>query len=175
MSNKVTYRGTNNDIVNDSGDEKKSIPKKNGSTRLILVSLVVILALNSAISYAQTKTLFWRFTLLDNKPPLKEGERYFTLEELAKYDDSDPNLPIYMSIKGQVFDVTSGKKFYGKGQTYNFFTGKDATRSLKSGCFDESCPLGWADLTPEEEKEFDWHVDFYRTHKTYKFVGYLIV
>ena len=34
-----------------------------------------------------------------------------TVEELAKYDGSDPKLPIYLAIKGTIFDVSKGKSF----------------------------------------------------------------
>ena len=38
----------------------------------------------------------------------------FTLAELALYDGTDPALPIYIAVMGQVFDVTPGADFYGK-------------------------------------------------------------
>lgn len=56
--------------------------------------------------------------------------RAFTPEEIAEYDGTDPNKPIYMAVKGVVFDVTSGKDFYGKGKSYNALVGKDATRAV---------------------------------------------
>ena len=42
-----------------------------------------------------------------------------TLEELAQYDGSDPSKPILMALKGEIFDVTSGKEFYAKDAPYN--------------------------------------------------------
>lgn len=56
--------------------------------------------------------------------------RTFTPEEIAEYDGSNPDKPIYMAVKGVVFDVTSGKDFYGKGKSYNVLVGKDATRAV---------------------------------------------
>ena len=41
-----------------------------------------------------------------------------TLQELSKYDGRDPFRPIYLSVKGHVFDVTSGRDFYGPGELY---------------------------------------------------------
>lgn len=41
--------------------------------------------------------------------PLKE----MTLEELAKHDGSDKEQPLYLAIKGTVFDVSKGSQFYG--------------------------------------------------------------
>ena len=35
-----------------------------------------------------------------------------------------------MAIKGNVFDVSSAKDFYGKGGSYEVFAGKDCTRAI---------------------------------------------
>lgn len=50
--------------------------------------------------------------------------------DLAQYDGSDPSKPIYVAIKGRVFDVTHKKDMYGKGTGYNVFAGKDASKGL---------------------------------------------
>ncbi|KAH9502598.1 hypothetical protein Btru_073873 [Bulinus truncatus] len=56
--------------------------------------------------------------------------RIFTAAELKKYDGSNEKEPIYMGIKGVVFDVTEGKRFYGKGESYNALVGIDCTRAV---------------------------------------------
>lgn len=56
--------------------------------------------------------------------------RYFTLEELARYDGSDPDLPIYLAFEKVVYDVSKGKQFYQPGATYHFLAGKDSTKEL---------------------------------------------
>lgn len=48
-------------------------------------------------------------------------DRLFTKEELAKYTNLENGL--YLSILGQVFDVTKGEQYYTKGATYHAFTG----------------------------------------------------
>ncbi|XP_065174910.1 neudesin-like [Sycon ciliatum] len=58
------------------------------------------------------------------------SDRVFTEEELAEYDGSDPSKPIYLSIKGAVYDVTKGKDFYGKDAAYNALVGRDSTVSI---------------------------------------------
>lgn len=50
--------------------------------------------------------------------------------QLAAYDGSDPSKPIYVAIKGRIFDVTPKKEMYGKGAGYNVFAGKDASKGL---------------------------------------------
>jgi hypothetical protein len=40
---------------------------------------------------------------------------YMTKEELAQYNGEDDSLPIYMGFKGKIYDVTAGRRYYGKG------------------------------------------------------------
>jgi membrane-associated progesterone receptor component len=39
--------------------------------------------------------------------------KQFTLEQLAGHDGSDPSKPMLLSIRGVVYDITTGKQFYG--------------------------------------------------------------
>ncbi|KAJ9059367.1 Bifunctional protein GlmU [Entomophthora muscae] len=39
----------------------------------------------------------------------------FTLEELKRYNGSDDTLPIYVAIKGDIFDVSGSRSSYGPG------------------------------------------------------------
>jgi hypothetical protein len=39
--------------------------------------------------------------------------RELTLQQLAQHDGSNPSLPMMLSIRGVVYDITSGKQFYG--------------------------------------------------------------
>ena len=89
----------------------------------------------------------------------------FSKTELAKFNkDSDI---IYLALNGKVYDVTTGKAFYGKDGTYNIFAGIDATFGLAT-----------MSLTIEElsrslnEKELkavqDWETKF---EKKYPIVG----
>ena len=43
---------------------------------------------------------------------LKASQQVFTTAELARYDGSDSGKPIYLSIKGDVFDVTLGRHMF---------------------------------------------------------------
>ncbi|CAK7230453.1 hypothetical protein SCUCBS95973_007579 [Sporothrix curviconia] len=63
------------------------------------------------------------------------GPQYFTLEELAGYDGTDASKPIYLSIDGNVFDVTAGRNYYGPAGSYRYFAGVDASRGFVTGCF----------------------------------------
>lgn len=56
--------------------------------------------------------------------------------QLSAFDGSDPSKPIYVAIKGRIFDVTAKKEMYGKGAGYNVFAGKDASKGLGTKLFD---------------------------------------
>lgn len=49
------------------------------------------------------------------------NQKVFTSTELKKYTNLKDGL--YISILGQIFDVTKGAKHYGPGATYHVFTG----------------------------------------------------
>uniref|UniRef100_G1KFB2 Cytochrome b5 heme-binding domain-containing protein n=1 Tax=Anolis carolinensis TaxID=28377 RepID=G1KFB2_ANOCA len=80
--------------------------------------------------------------------------------------------PIYIAVKGVVFDVTSGKEFYGKGAPYNALVGKDSTRGIaKMSLNPEDLTHDTAGLTEEELKSLD--ETFNNVYKAkYPIVGY---
>lgn len=43
----------------------------------------------------------------------------FTAVQLSRYDGTDPKLPIYLSIGGEIYDVSANPRMYGKGGAYN--------------------------------------------------------
>lgn len=53
-----------------------------------------------------------------------------TAQQLRGFDGSDPSKPIYVAIRGTVYDVTSGGSFYGPGGPYVVFAGREASRAL---------------------------------------------
>ncbi|KAA3455842.1 membrane steroid-binding protein 2-like [Gossypium australe] len=68
-------------------------------------------------------------------PPVQLGE--ISEEELKQYDGSDPKKPLLMAIKGQIYDVSQSRMFYGPGGPYALFAGKDASRALAKMSFEE--------------------------------------
>jgi len=93
------------------------------------------------------------------RAPLPEAEeRDYGLSELAAYDGSDLGKPLLIGIRGQVYDVTRGRDFYGPGGPYAMFAGKDCTRALAKMSFEPELFSGNTDgLEPEElEKLEEW-------------------
>ncbi len=54
-----------------------------------------------------------------------------TRAQLAAHSGSgDPLIPIWVAIRGTVFDVSNKREVYGPGGGYSIFAGKDASRAL---------------------------------------------
>lgn len=103
----------------------------------------------------------------------KKRERLFTPEELRKYDGQAGNKGPYLAVLGSVYNVKKGKKHYGPGGGYEFFSGRDASRAFVTGDFTEA---GLIDditgLTSADYIGLDEWVKFYKSD--YRFVGKLI-
>jgi len=87
---------------------------------------VILVLFSLLIYFAECTYKLQKITL----PSDLSSVRIFTDEEIAEYDGSDPRLPIYMGVRGVVFDVTKGKEFYGAGMSYNALAGKDCTQAV---------------------------------------------
>ncbi|CAG8532569.1 7032_t:CDS:2 [Acaulospora colombiana] len=70
-------------------------------------------------------------------PPLNDTP--FTLEELSKFTGSNEKEPIYVAVKGIVFDVSENRQSYGPGGNYHIYAGKDVSKGL-----------GLSSLNPED-------------------------
>ncbi|KAF9482090.1 cytochrome b5 [Pholiota conissans] len=94
----------------------------------------------------------------------------FTTAELKAFDGSDPTKPIYVAIKGTVFDVSTKAEVYGAGRSYNVFAGKDGSRGLgMSSLKPEDAVADYSTLDEKDMKTLnDWHAFF---SKRYNIVG----
>lgn len=52
------------------------------------------------------------------------------ITELSKYDGTNPDLPIYLALDGEIYDITPGKEFYQVGGPYHDLAGKDSSTEL---------------------------------------------
>lgn len=94
---------------------------------LILFSLLILLA------YMRLRPITPATLPKPTKPIVF---RTFTPPELKPYNGEN-GMPVYLAVRGQVFDVTPGKNFYGPGGPYENFAGRDASKGLACGSFDE--------------------------------------
>ncbi|CAI6350033.1 unnamed protein product [Macrosiphum euphorbiae] len=96
----------------------------------------------------------------------------FDTTRLSRYKGVDGG-KIYLSILGNVFDVTEGRRFYGPGGSYSGFSGRDASRSFITGLFDEENLTDHvSDMDPNDLIGLDTWINTYK--KKYKEIGKLI-
>ncbi|KAI0291624.1 progesterone binding protein [Multifurca ochricompacta] len=94
----------------------------------------------------------------------------YTQAQLKEFDGSNPEKPVYVAIKGTVFDVTRKRDTYGPGGSYSVLAGKDASRALGlSSLKPEDAVPDWSTLKESDLKTLnDWHAFF---TKRYNIVG----
>jgi len=127
--------------------------------------LVTIIGLSCALSYYLTsgESLIWGYKAWFTNPnavvQYLKGPVNLTPDELAQYDGSDEQKPIYLAINGTIFDVSAGRHTYGPAGSYSVFAGRDATRAFVTGCFleDRTSDLRGAEeiYLPVEDLEED--------------------
>uniref|UniRef100_A0A8C1FJ81 Neuferricin n=1 Tax=Cyprinus carpio carpio TaxID=630221 RepID=A0A8C1FJ81_CYPCA len=105
--------------------------------------------------------------------PASAPGRMLTEDELSLYNGEENSKGLYLAILGHVFDVEKGRKHYGPGGGYHFFTGKDASRAFITGDFTEAgLSSDISDFTDSQIVAlYDW-LSFYQ--KDYTPVGKLI-
>ncbi|XP_003394670.1 neuferricin [Bombus terrestris] len=95
------------------------------------------------------------------------NQKVFTSTELKKYTNLKDGL--YISILGQIFDVTKGAKHYGPGATYHVFTGRDASLAFITGEFnDKGLTDDISSLSIHQVKALNDWVQFYNKNYIYK-------
>ena len=71
------------------------------------------------------------------KPKRAPPKIFLTSQELLQYDGSDSSIPVYIAIRGQIYDVSARRDLYGvKDQGYNCLAGHDASRALAKHSLD---------------------------------------
>ncbi|CAM9569032.1 unnamed protein product [Chrysoparadoxa australica] len=77
---------------------------------------------------------------------------------------------------GEVFDVSKGRNFYGKGGSYSMFAGHDVSRNLAQMSFTESDrdTMDWSSLNAGEMSTLEGWVESYKYHKCYPVVGKVV-
>jgi len=119
--------------------------------------------------------------LMRTEEPLPLGDAdagiALTVEELAEFDgrpldDSGERAPLYLAIRGRIYDVTAGAAFYGPGRSYHKLVGHDATRAFCTGCLEPDCLISSTQgLSESQQREADRWIELYEHHDKYKLVG----
>ena len=76
----------------------------------------------------------------------------YSKQQLSRYDGTDPDEPILIAVGGNVFDVTSGRRFYGPEGPYHCFAGKACTRALARWSLDPD-DISDEGVTDEERRQ----------------------
>lgn len=164
-------------LENDSsqGDEERS----NFTLLDILRVIGGLLLLNAMCSWYFTSSSTWGYkgkwlNINYVKHRLIERDLNLTMEELALYNGSDLNLPIFLALNGRVYDVSNSRHIYGPGGSYSFLPGKDCARVMVTGCFNKedefTYDLRGLDMEEAIQDISKWQ-HFFENHKRYWYVG----
>ncbi|KAG5177177.1 hypothetical protein JKP88DRAFT_333370 [Tribonema minus] len=111
-----------------------------------------------------------------------EPLRNFTLEQLKAFTgvnakgEDDEDVPIYVALRGEVFDVSQARHAYGKEGNYHIFAGHDASVSLARHSLDASDlnKMTWEELSHGERDTLDGWIQQFRDYKGYPMVGRVV-
>lgn len=91
------------------------------------------------------------------------GKHEFTLAELAKHKGQRAGDSVLISVRGYVYDVTDGIKFYGPSGAYGWMAGSDATVALAKFSMDpQLLNRGWEMLSAQENQQLATYVSTMR-------------
>ncbi|KAH8728176.1 hypothetical protein GQ44DRAFT_610221 [Phaeosphaeriaceae sp. PMI808] len=124
--------------------KKQAVATSGGLSVLDVLRIIGgALLLSSGLSYLSTsgESMTWGYnpwwTRAREWKAVLQREVHLTDAELAAYDGSDKDKPIYLALNGTIYDVSSAASTYGPGGSYHFFAGRDAARAFLTGCFQE--------------------------------------
>lgn len=89
----------------------------------MLKYVVALMSVTLAV-WSGSEWLNWR--LFAPAVVSQDSDRLLSHGELSLYTGTEDSQGLYLAILGQVFDVEKGRKHYGPGGAYRFFTGLSA-------------------------------------------------
>lgn len=98
--------------------------------------------------------------------------RDFTIEQLREFNGNNGK-PIYIALKGEVYDASKGRNYYGEGASYHCFAGRDASRAMAKFSFDEDILANpdISDLGPFERSMLDDFIHKFKYYRCYPVIG----
>ncbi|KAJ1835931.1 Dihydrodipicolinate synthase [Coemansia sp. RSA 2711] len=109
----------------------------NNYTHLALLGIAGFFVIRIVLAVA-TNNGPARFSMDKVRRQAVATKRTFTPRELAEFAGQDENTPVYLAIRGVVYDVSKSRHFYGPEGPYSNFAGRDASRGLAMSTFDDS-------------------------------------
>lgn len=112
----------------------------------------------------------------------EEPPRNFTEKQLANFDGKEDEKTgdtkaVYLSISGIVFDVSSGRNFYGPGGPYEAFAGHECGVALAKMSFDSAHlddMAGCDKLNHGEKMELENWIEKFKYYRSYPIKGRLV-
>ncbi|KAK8253812.1 cytochrome b5-like heme/steroid binding domain-containing protein [Phyllosticta capitalensis] len=159
----------------DSSDAQAPPPAAEAQTIMTPINLILLL-LFVFLVYLRLRP---KAPAVLPKAPAPVVFRTFTPKTLLPFNGEEGK-PVYLAVRGRVFDVSPGRNFYGPGGPYANFAGRDASRGLACGSFDRSmltedldAPLDKLEDLGDEEMEalMGWEERF---SEKYLVVGKLV-
>ncbi|KAF8314784.1 cytochrome b5 [Clavulina sp. PMI_390] len=92
-------------------------------------------------------------------------------EELALFDGTSPDKPVYIGIDGHIYDVSAGRANYGPGGRYHNFAGIDAARAFATACTNGDRTHDLRGLTEAQMKSLEKWKKYYDNRPKYPRVG----
>lgn len=128
-----------------------------------------IIVISTALIVKQTLQYFFPLEDSLTSSSSKSTSNLYPRDFFANQKSGDKK--IFLGFFGRLYDVSKGGRFYGKGGSYEFFAGKDATRAFATGDFKNDLNDKIDDLTDQQVAElFNWQSTY---EKDYIYMGLL--
>lgn len=170
---------TANDLLKDISEWIDHTTGISGSLGYVIILLLVFFGHNIMNS--------WNEPDVGSNAPKEEEEeteppRNFTTKQLVYFNGEDDERtgeakPVYLSVNGQVFDVSDGRNFYGPDGPYASFAGRECGVALAKMSFDTEHLddlAGCKDLSYGEKDELDNWTYKFTYHRNYPVKGRLV-
>lgn len=133
--------------VDDNEPDKKTPPKTSSGIDVGILSVAAGVLTTLVLTALAIATLIYFLDPLQhlddadanananaNNQPTTALPTY-TPSTLRSHDGTDPTLPLLLALNSTVYDVSTGRPFYGPSGPYAHFAGRDATRAWITECF----------------------------------------
>ena len=141
------------------GEVSLAVVASTGLVAILLASWFLKLETFKAPSRGTSRTI-----------PANKNE--FTLAEVAQFDGKGPeDEPILTVIDGLVYNLQTGREFYGQGGPYHPFAGRDCSRLLAKNQVSDKSDSG-EPLTETELEQLEKWKEFF--NNKYKSIGTVV-